>query len=226
MSSTQLAFADDKKVIKVKKTKKPKNIIFIIEDDNTEIEFMKHLDDAGIPKMVSILGNEFKTRVSNIKCSSIPLEKRKELLKNTILSKCITIDIKQKIIDTYFTKKEVAKKDISWLDDFTVGEEVLITNAKKQNSTLSKCCYSNIVRKAKIAKINKSSISVGLFAYTEKYDIDALQNQTYGSTKLIWNSFTNDSQIVYDRRDIIKKGECSWRENIFEEGEINVDYGR
>jgi hypothetical protein len=185
---------------------------------------LKKLDEAGIDKLVSIYGDKFKRRITNMKCTSIPLEKRKNLIKTKILEQVVkseNINISREILDTYFVEKEKKEKDTpSWLNDYVVGEEVFILSAKPQNRGR----YVN--RKAIISKINKKSLSVRLYGYNEIDDLNAIQNQTYGYNRLVWWDFTNDSQIMYDNRNIIKKENltgCYAEEFI--EGRRSVDYG-
>jgi hypothetical protein len=185
---------------------------------------LKKLDEAGIDKLVSIYGDKFKRRITNMKCTSIPLEKRKNLIKTKILEQVVkseNINISREILDTYFVEKEKKEKDTpSWLNDYVVGEEVFILSAKPQNRGR----YVN--RKAIISKINKKSLSVRLYGYNEIDDLNAIQNQTYGYNRLVWWDFTNDSQIMYDNRNIIKiENLTGCYAEEFIEGRRSVDYG-
>jgi hypothetical protein len=185
---------------------------------------LKKLDKAGIDKLVSIYGDKFKLRITNMKCTSIPLEKRKNLIIIKILEQIVKSEnenISREILDTYFSEKEKKEKDTpSWLNDYVVGEEVFILSAKPQDRG------SYVNRKAVISKINKKSLSVRLYGYDEINDVDAIQNQTYGYNRLVWWDFTNDSQIMYDNRNIIKKENLTGRyAEEFIEGRRSVDYG-
>jgi len=210
---------------KEKKPKKKPKLVLIIEEDEDEDEILTasleaKIRNAGIPTLVSIYKEQFNRRISNMNASSIPLEKRKSLIVGKILEKCDTIEIKKIIMDTYFTKKEKEEKDVSWLNNFVVGEEVLIMGAKAQGK------YSRtITRKGLIQKINKTSVSVRLFAYTEIDDMNAIENQTWGYNRLVWDNFTNDSQVIYSKDNIVKKGECKYRDEELIEGKKMVDYG-
>jgi hypothetical protein len=214
---------------KKKKEKKPKKkLILVLEEEEEEKKEEKILTasleekikNAGIPTLVSIYGEQFKRRISNMNASSIPLEKRKNLITKKILEKCTTIEIKKTIMDTYFTKKEKKQKDASWINDFVVGEEVLVLNTKPQTK------YSrNITRKGLIQKINKTSVSVRLYGYNEIDDDNALKHQTHGYNRLIWWNFTNDSQVIYSKSALVKKGDCEYYDEQFIEGKRSVDYG-
>ena len=203
----------------------------IIESDSEEEKeydndiLLKKLDEAGIDKLVSIYGDKFKRRISNMKCSRIPLEERKNLIVKKILEQVVKSEnenISREILDTYFSEKEKKEKESpSWLNDYVVGEEVFILSAKSQGRGR----YVN--RKAVISKINKKSLSVRLYGYNEIDDLNAIQNQTYGYNRLVWFGFTNDSQIMYDNRNIIKKEHLTSTgyDEEFIEGRRSVDYG-
>ena len=181
---------------------------------------MKKMETAGIDKLVSIYGEQFNRRLTNMKSSSIPLENRRNLIISKIMRAIATSDDKahdKKIMDTYFAEKPKEEKPIvDWMSNFTIGEEVLICGKYMHNGN----------RKGKIAKINKKSVTVKLFAYTEISDKNAYENQTYGNNRLIWETFTNDSKVIFDKKSIIKKGEISCIDEEFIEGKRPVDYGR
>jgi hypothetical protein len=185
---------------------------------------IKKLDTAGIDTMVSIYGNIFKRKISNMKASSIPLEKRRNLIITKILEAVVKSDdklISKKIIETYFAEKPKQEKPVAdWVTDFVVGEEVIITLAPQQQKRGMK-----IHRKGKIIKINKKSVSVELFAYNEIDDKNALENQTYGYNKLVWASFTNDKMVIFARNMLVKKGDNNRTDEEFVEGKRSVDYG-
>jgi hypothetical protein len=180
---------------------------------------MKKMETAGIDKLVSIYGEQFHRRLTNMKASSIPLEKRRSLIITKIMEQIAKSDDKahdKKIMDTYFAEKPKEEKPIvEWLSNFAIGEEVIITNGPY------KCPH----RKGIISKINKKSVSVKLFAYREIDDKNALLNQTYGYNKLIWKTYTDDSKVIFDKKSIVKKGEMSWIDEEFIEGKRFVDYG-
>jgi hypothetical protein len=232
-----MIFYDNKYIIKLKKAKHKaskkmsgtKYNLIVESDSEVENEFandilLKKLDEAGIDKLVSIYGDKFKRRISNMKCSRIPLEKRKNLIIKKILEAVVKSEnenISKEILDSYFAEKQKKEMETpSWLNDYVVGEEVFILSAKPQD----KAGYQN--RKAIISKINKKSISVRLYGYDEIDDVNAIQNQTYGYNRLVWWDFTNDSQIMYDNRNIIKKENLTGRyAEEFIEGKRSVDYG-
>lgn len=181
------------------------------------------LDGAGIDKLVTIYGNEFKRRITNMKASSIPLEDRRKLITKKILEAVVTADdtvaLSQKILDTYFVEKKREEKNVEWLNEFQVGEEILVyTPYKDYHAT-------NIWQLAVVNKINKKTISVSLYGYDEVHDNDAVRNQTYGNNRLIWNKspINQTKKVVSDRRSIIKKG--ANMDHRFTEGLRSVDYG-
>jgi hypothetical protein len=180
---------------------------------------MKKMETAGIDKLVSIYGEQFNRRLTNMKSSSIPLENRRNLIISKIMRAIAISDDKahdKKIMDIYFPEKPKEEKPIvDWMSNFTIGEEVLICGKYMHNANI----------KGKIAKINKKSVTVKLFAYTEISDKNAYENQTYGNNRLIWETFTNDSKVVFDKKSIIKKGEISCIDAEFIEGKRPVDYG-
>lgn len=185
---------------------------------------LQKLNTAGIDTMVSIYGNIFKRKISNMKASSIPLEKRRNLIITKILEALVKSDddtLSKKIIETYFAEKPKQEKPVAdWVTDFVVGEEVIITLAPQQQKRGMK-----IHRKGKIIKINKKSVSVELFAYNEIDDKNALNNQTYGYNKLVWASFTNDKMVIFARNMLVKRGDNNRTDEEFVEGKRSVDYG-
>ena len=110
--------------------------------------------------------------------------------------------------------KKPTEKNYEWLSNFVIGEEVLIAGKYMHDPNI----------KGIIAKINKKSVSVKLFAYTEGACIPAFENRDYGYKKLIWETYTNDSKVIFNKDLIIKKGEQYDAEFI--EGKRGYDYGR
>jgi hypothetical protein len=197
------------------------------EVDDPLANLIIKLETAGIDKMCLIYGEQFKRRITNMKCSRIALHKRLALIRDKILQEVSNNDdksIAQKILDKYFQKKEVAKKDASWIDDFTIGEEVLVTNATYYTQYRQTAC-GTMTRKGVITKINKTSITIGLFGYTEIDNEFVLKNHTCGRNRIVWSSWTDRNQVVYSRKYVVKKGQSSWRDDEFTEGERYVDYG-
>lgn len=186
---------------------------------------IKKLDNAGIDKLATILKEQFKCRFTNIKKSNIPLEKRKNLIISKILEGVLKSNddtLSQEMINTYFPEKEKKEKpDATWANDFVVGEEVLIKYAPRQNLPQ----FKDITRKGKILKINKKSVSVGLFGYNEIDDLDAIKNQTIGYNKLEWCNYLSGKMVIFNRTDIVKKGEMSWYDDEFIVGKMRVDWG-
>ena len=215
----------DEEIVEVAPEPEPEPVVVVDEVISYNDDLIFELDNTGIDNLISIYGGEFKRRISNMKSSSIPLVKRRTLITTKIMEAVVKSEDKnhaKKIIDLYFAKKPKQEKpDADWVADFVVGEEVIVTNAPQQDTRFSRTIH----RKGKITKINKKSVSVGLFGYNEIDDKNALANQTHGSNKLIWWNFTNDSKVVFDRKSIVKKGQYSWIDAEFNEGRMSVDYG-
>jgi hypothetical protein len=55
--------------------------------------------------------------------------------------------------------------------------------------------------------------------------MNAIENQTLGYDRLVWDNFTNDSQVIYSKDNIVKKGQHKWGDETFIEGKRSVDYG-
>jgi hypothetical protein len=177
------------------------------------------LDSAGLDVMINILKNTFKSKVSNMKDTRIPLEKRRNLLIKIILENIVRstdVTLSKKILDTYFQKKVSIKRDVSWINDFVVGEIVLVRRSDGRNGFL----------KAKIVKINKTTLSVKMYHYTTITDKDALINQTYGTDRLIWGDCLGEIKNCYSSSRIIKLGQGNGAlDDQFIEGKCRVDYG-
>jgi hypothetical protein len=182
---------------------------------------IKKMNDVGIDKLVSIYSNEFHLRATNMKCSSISLQKRKKFIIDAIIRQIDAIkelSISKKICDTYFGEKPKPEKKTpaEWVNEFTVGEDVLFSSGYRLN------------RLAKIKNINTNSITVEFYAYRCIRDDNARINQTYGYDRLIWDKFPiygEKPQVVFRRNKIYKKGEYSWADPEFIEGREFVDYG-
>lgn len=206
-------------IIPKKKSKKVKIELIEIPDttDNIRDELEKKLNSASIDTLVEIFRTEFKSRITNMKCSSIPLEKRKNIIITKILEAASKTnnDIDKKIIDTYFFPQI---KNTEWVNDFVVGEEVLFHRGTTHG-------WHSVYVKAKVMKINKSSISIRLFHYKVVIDENAYENQTYGYNKMVWDNFTDERKIVYQRGALKKYGEIEIYNKYFTQGEYFADYG-
>jgi len=196
----------------------PDDVWNIIKDymiDKLKHKLTEKLKDTGIDTLVKILRKEFKTGFSNMKSSSIPLEKRRNLIITTILKCSKQSKNENDILKLYYAEKD--KKECSWVNNYSIGEELL-------------CCTGEFriwARKAKVLKINKNSITVGLYSYTKIEDEYAIRNQTYGTNRLIWCSFINDKKIIYNEQALTKQADFrNYQLNCFIEGEQSCDYGR
>lgn len=188
---------------------------FMIEKPKHKL--IKKLNKTGIDTLVKILKGQFKRGFSNMKSSSIPLEKRRNLIITTIL-KCSKPSNIDDILKLYYAEKDKTKieKDCSWVNNYSVGEELLGRTGE----------YGIYFRKAKVVKINKSSITIGLYYYNQIDDDDAARNQTYGNHRLIWGNFINDKKIIYNKDQLIKQTDFKdWNKKIFIEGKKSCDYG-
>jgi hypothetical protein len=183
---------------------------------------IEQLNKCGIDKLCLIYGNEFKRRMTNMKCSSIPLEKRKNTIIGAILKQFLLIEENVKdsvyrcILDKYFAPKQKKVKDNSWVNDFNVNEEVIVYHDENN--------YRSIFRKAIVKKINKASVSVLLAMYREEDDLNAIKNQTYGYNKLIWGGWCLKTIPIKSRSRLHKKGDEKYNSYI-NEGQRWVDYG-
>jgi hypothetical protein len=198
----------------------------VVDFTTEQNDFITKIESAGIDKLCEIYSKEFKKRLTNMKSNKIPLEKRKNIIVKCIMQEIVkgdTIALQKKILDGYFAPTPTKEKpNAEWVNDFVVGEDVLVMRCPQQNPTTFS---SKIQRKGKITKINKKSVSVSLYAYNETDDLRALQEQTHGRNRLVWCNFTNDTKVVFDRNDLQKKGVYAYADKLFEEGERRVDYG-
>ena len=86
---------------------------------NTQIEtdidiLIEKLVFTGLDILIKILKKTFNARITNIKCSSIPLQQRKYLIIKTILEHIVRDPdetLSRKIFDIYFPKKVRIKPD-------------------------------------------------------------------------------------------------------------------
>ncbi len=124
------------------------------------------------------------------------------------------LDERIRINGKWVKKPKDKKTNDEWLSNFVVGEEVLISGKYSFDPNI----------KGIIAKINKKSVSVKLFAYEEIVNEKDFENHAYGYNKLIWETYTNDSKVIFNKNKIIKKGEQYDEEFI--EGKRGYDYGR
>lgn len=187
-----------------------------VTKSNNDI-LIEKLNNAGIDKLVKILGEQFKRRITNIKSSSIALDKRRNLIISKILENVIKSsdeNIAEKIINLYLTDEPKTIQDTEWCNDFKVGEEVLVWQGKR--------CRELI--KGVIQKINKDSVTLNLYNYITILDDYAIQNQTYGYTRYVWTSLSREKTIIRTRDRLYKKNESCWDE-YFVEGKRSVDYG-
>jgi hypothetical protein len=104
----------------------------------------------------------------------------------------------------------------NWLENIKVGEDILV---------LSKYMH-RAHKKARITKINKKSITVRFYNYTEISDIEAMQLQTFGTTQVIWGELSDRKKIIYSRESFYVFGECDYSDRLFIAGESSHDYGR
>lgn len=179
----------------------------------------------GIDKLVEILAL-WNRKITNIKSSSIPLEKRKELIINTI-RKVMSQKPNHKhflVINTYFAPKEKTQPKVDEsISNYKVGD-IVLHNINK---------YRSKYILAKVTKINEKSITIQLDTYREIEDENAMRNQTFGETRLIWHQmFNGDKVVVRQPKYLISKESCLEESGInryylrlFEEGAQSCDYG-
>ena len=107
------------------------------------------------------------------------------------------------VCDDIKIKKE--KPKVEWVNEFEIGEEVLVHIEGKYIKSVVK-------------KINKTSVSVNLYDYNIIYCYD-------GCNRLIWLDITNEVKTKFSREGIIKKGQEEYnRDNSFIEGSYRTDY--
>ena len=206
--------------------KKRKVKLVIVEDEPAVVEYsganlLVKLQHAGLDTLISIYRNEFKMGFTNMKSSRIPLERRRMLIKNAIITEIEKQSEQEtfckKLLDTYFAPPPSRVYETDWLSEFAVGEEVLVFEIYKP------------YRLGVIEKINKKSLSVRLYGYTEIWDNFAITNQTSGYNKLVWNKAVDDGKkTIFKRNVIIKRGEESrygYYDEMFVEGKRSVNYG-
>lgn len=174
------------------------------------------LYSASIDTLIHIYQKEFGRRFSNMKCSSIPLEKRKKTIITGILKQVNTQDLSRKIMTTYFEEPKKEKATPSWIQEFVVGDEVLVNVGTHWSSSKR--------IKSVVTKINAKSVTVRLYAYRTIDDDNAFRNQTYGKDRLIWTELSTETKTLFSRHDLIKRGEYSFYDNLFVEGEHDVDF--
>ena len=114
------------------------------------------------------------------------------------------------------TKMHVESIVPAWIAAFSVGEQVLVNGCGE---------FRRIRQKGVVDKVNKTSVTVNLFRYTEIRDQGALRNQTHGIDRLIWSDTFDAKKAVKSRKNIIKKGESVYSDVEFVEGRNFVDYG-
>jgi hypothetical protein len=183
-----------------------------------------NFEELGIDSLISILAL-WNRKVTNMKSSSIPLEKRK----TTIIS-AIRKVIKEKpdhlkfvSIAGYFKSKEKPKAkeiDVNLLK-YNIGDEVLYDDGRYRCKWIL----------GKVVKFNTKSLTIQLDSYRTIDDLNAIQNQTYGEHKLIWNHCFGEKKVVItDPTKIYSKQDCLDRKHLhylqyFEEGRERCDYG-
>lgn len=190
----------------------PQEVVNIIDTLSNEVippHFTELLKDSSVDKLCDIL-SLFSKKITNMKNSRIPLEKRKTTIISFITDEINKLDepttLVDKIIKDHFTKKT---KNIEWLNEFVVGEEVLVN-----------------YKKGKIEKINPKSVSVSMYTFDIINDDFAWNNQTFGTIRYIWKPEIRDTIVIHSREKLIKRGEDEGAfDRYFIEGERSVDYG-
>jgi len=194
-------------------------------DPEPEVEFK--FEELGIDRLVEIYAL-WKRKITNMKASSIPIDKRKKHIIDAI-KKIIKESPDEKnieIIKTYFAPKAPAEKKAKdpELSNYKVGDIVLCDAGK----------YRTIWTPAKVKKINGKSITIQLDEYRRIDDLDARRNQTYGKDRLVWlNCFGGAKKVIADSKNIWSKSDCETRHKgdmsyllrYFDEGAESVDFG-
>ncbi len=184
-----------------------------------------NFENLGIDRLVEILAL-WKRKITNMKSSSIPLEKRKAVIISAI-RKVIQSNPNHKhflVINSYFAPKEKAQPKIdNKLFTYKKGDLVIHDVGK----------YRTKYVLAKVVKINEKSITIQLDTYRTILDEKAMRDQTYGSHRLIWNEcFWGDKVVIKDSNKIYSKQDCLENKNdksfyieYFTEGKEDCDFG-
>jgi len=145
----------------------PKDIVNIIDTLSNEVippHFTTLLENSSLNKLCDILAM-FSMRLTNIKCSRVSLTVRKEKIISVITEQLNNIDnpttLVDKIIKDHFTKKT---KNIDWVNEFVVGEEVLVWIGLSY-------------KKGIIKKINTKSVDLSQYAYHTVYRREDLKKR-------------------------------------------------
>lgn len=87
-----------------------KTPIFLAEEETPSIDYNIHLervfDKAGLDLLATILKKDFKGYVRNLKASSIPLETRRKVIIDALMSQVVKTNKAEYILDKYFVNNE------------------------------------------------------------------------------------------------------------------------
>ena len=182
-----------------------------------------NFEELGIDPLVDILAL-WNMRLTNMKASSIPIEKRKKIIIETIRKMIRTKPDHLKFVSiaAYFKPKEKKEKDIDInLLKYNIGDEVLYNDSKYRTKWVL----------AKVVKFNTKSLTIQLDTYRTIEDLKAMQDQTFGTDRLLWNyDFTGRKVVILDTKNIYSKEDCISRDRKyilkhFEEGSYEIDWG-
>jgi hypothetical protein len=210
--------------------KKRKVKLVIVEDsddedsvvvDNSMANLLVKLESGGLDTLVLIYRKEFKLGFTNMKASSIPLERRRALIKSGIREEVEKSSdpnaLCKKILETYFKTRVF---ETNWLSKFAVGEEVLVNIACGRS-------YISMQRLGVIKKINKKSLSIKMYDYETIHDDSLAMTHGIGVLRYVWNKTTiGKTKTTYHESGVIKRGEQPFYDVLFAEGREEVDYMR
>jgi len=136
---------------------------FLITTRSMMLLKMKTLGHARLCKIFwNYFSSDYKqwetTRLMN--ATYTPLEQRKRFIKSRILNGCESPTKHAEIMEKEFQVKPRAEKNYDWLQDFAVGEEVIVR--KIENKSLACHLAKNV--KGVVRKIGKT-IQVELYQY-------------------------------------------------------------
>jgi len=168
----------------------PKDIVNMIDYLSNEVippHFTKLLKDSSIDKLCDIL-KMFGKRLTNMKNSRIPIDTRRETIIIYITNELNKLDEPTTLVDKISKDHfNIKTKNIEWLKEFVVGEEVLVLEGD---------FFKGIIK-----KINPKSVSISM------YDYDTIgARHPYGNRHL-WKPEILSTKIVYSRVKLFKRGQ-------------------
>ena len=187
-------------VVSVKKTPLGKNLVLVEKEYDilpeifTEIMsyFAPPVEDRlwkmSVDKLHALYRQVFRQRISNMKCSTIPLEKRK----NHVISRVMKYHLKNDLTKKYLqpvgkNNREIVKHDFSM---FSVGDKI-----NKYGPYFGACREGGI-----IVKITASRLHIQMY---DRVAINRVNDGMYETTTYFWGPH-KAKKIIVSGREIIK----------------------